>query len=120
MFYTSDHDTGSFSLNNFLHLGPNLYPEIFNVLLRFRFNPIHFTTDINQAFLQIVIDEVDRGVTRFLLSEELFDLTKLIINLTKLTKLYEKLNTQKFKGFRGYDLESVATPSYWLRQSNTI
>ena len=34
-------------------MGPNLLPEIFAMLLRFRLNPVAITGDIRQAFLKL-------------------------------------------------------------------
>ncbi|XP_054711322.1 uncharacterized protein LOC129220912 [Uloborus diversus] len=65
VFDASSHDSNSESLNDCLHVGPNLYPEIFEILLRFRYYPVAFTADIKQAFLQILLDKEDRDVTRF-------------------------------------------------------
>ncbi|GFY47686.1 integrase catalytic domain-containing protein [Trichonephila inaurata madagascariensis] len=42
----SSHDANSPSLNSCLHVGPNLYPEIFDILLRFRQNAVAFTVDM--------------------------------------------------------------------------
>jgi hypothetical protein len=46
-------------------MGPNLLPELFATLLRFRFNPVAIIGDIHQAFLQLQLDEKDRDLTRF-------------------------------------------------------
>jgi hypothetical protein len=46
-------------------MGPNLLPEIVAILLRFRLHPIAIIGDITQAFLQFVLDEKDRDLTRF-------------------------------------------------------
>ncbi|XP_054706720.1 uncharacterized protein LOC129216531 [Uloborus diversus] len=49
---------------------PNLCSEIFDILLRFRFQPIAYTTDMKQAFLQISLNEEDRDVTRFFFTDD--------------------------------------------------
>ena len=54
------------SLNECLHIGPPLHRKIFDLLLRFRMNPIAITADIEKAFLMIGIAEDDRNVLRFL------------------------------------------------------
>ncbi|GFV06412.1 integrase catalytic domain-containing protein [Trichonephila clavipes] len=56
VYDASSHDANSLSLNS-LHVGPNLYPEIFHILLRFRQNTVAFTADMKQAFLQIMLNE---------------------------------------------------------------
>ncbi|GFX18268.1 DUF1758 domain-containing protein [Trichonephila clavipes] len=40
VYDASSHDANSPFLNSFLHIGPNLYPEIFYILLRFRLNTV--------------------------------------------------------------------------------
>jgi hypothetical protein len=45
-------------------MGPNLRPELFATLLRFRLNPVTIIGDIHQAFLQLQLDEKDRDLTR--------------------------------------------------------
>ena len=54
------------SLNESLHTDPSLLTLIFNILLRFRMNPIALISDIQQAFHNIKIDETHRDVLRFL------------------------------------------------------
>jgi hypothetical protein len=45
-------------------MGPNLFPEIFATLLHFRLNSVAIVGDIQQAFLQLQVDEKDRELTR--------------------------------------------------------
>lgn len=66
VFDASAHEVGSPSLNDCLLPGPNLNPDLLTVLVRFRFHPIAFMSDITKAFLQISIAEEDRDVLRFL------------------------------------------------------
>ncbi|XP_064479221.1 uncharacterized protein LOC135392441 [Ornithodoros turicata] len=54
------------SLNDVLHAGPNLNPEVLHVLLRFRKNTVALIADIEKAFLQISLAEADRDALRFL------------------------------------------------------
>jgi hypothetical protein len=66
VFEASSHANNAPSLNEALEMGPNLLPEIFAILLRFRLHPIAIVSDIKQAFLQLTLDERDRDLTRFL------------------------------------------------------
>ena len=50
-FDGSSHNKNSASLNSYLHVGLNLYPEVFDILLRFRFNAVAFAANMRQPFL---------------------------------------------------------------------
>ena len=54
------------SLNDFLHVGPSLTLLLFDILLRSRENPVVLVGDIEEAFLNIEVDEEDRDYLRFL------------------------------------------------------
>ena len=54
------------SLNNCLYSGPNLLSKIFDILIRFRFNPIGIIADIKQAFLNVQISDEHKDFLRFL------------------------------------------------------
>ena len=56
----------SFSLNDCLMTGPNLIPKLFNILVKFRWNIVAVTADIEKAFLMISIRPSDRDMLRFL------------------------------------------------------
>ena len=53
------------SLNDILHSGPNIYPEITSQIIKFRSHGIGMTADISKMFRQIVIDPSDRDLHRF-------------------------------------------------------
>ena len=54
------------SLNDCLETGDNYIPHIFDMLARFRNNPIGLTADIEKAFLMVSIKEEERNMLRFL------------------------------------------------------
>ena len=56
----------SLSLNDCLEKGPNGIPHLFDILLKFRSNPIGLVADIEKAFHQIVIEQKDRDALRVL------------------------------------------------------
>lgn len=60
------------SLNECLYTGPSLSPEIFDILLRFRIEPIAVIADIEKAFLMVSVKESDRDVLRFLWVDDPF------------------------------------------------
>ncbi len=53
------------SLNDCLHPGPALQNQLWNILVRARFSPILLTGDLEKAFLQIRIRELERDSLRF-------------------------------------------------------
>jgi len=54
------------SLNDTLHQGPNLYPLLSDVLLRFWSHNIGFTADISKMFWEIKLYKDERDLHRFL------------------------------------------------------
>ncbi|XP_046329965.2 uncharacterized protein LOC124113582 [Haliotis rufescens] len=54
------------SLNEVIHQGPKLQRELFDVLLRFRRNPVALMSDIAEMYLQVKISPDDRPYHRFL------------------------------------------------------
>ena len=58
------------SLNESLETGPNFIPHLFDVLVRFRWNPVVISADIEKAFLTVGIDLNDRDMLRFLWLED--------------------------------------------------
>ena len=54
------------SLNDCLYTGPKFGQSIFDILLRFRFQKVALTGDIEKAFLMVSMDERDRDSLRFL------------------------------------------------------
>ena len=53
-------------MNSYLYSGANLLSNIFDILLRFRFNFIAILVDIKQAFLNVEISKENRYFLRFL------------------------------------------------------
>ncbi|EPB72220.1 integrase core domain protein [Ancylostoma ceylanicum] len=71
VFDASAHAVGKPSLNDMLHQGPLLLPNLLGILMRFRTGKIATTADIEKAFLQVRLHEEDRDVTRFLWVKDL-------------------------------------------------
>ncbi|GFW66194.1 integrase catalytic domain-containing protein [Trichonephila clavipes] len=71
VFDGSAHEDGQSSLNQILYTGPNLHPNILELLLCFRKSPVAFTADVKSAFLQIELDFRDRDFTRFFWTDNL-------------------------------------------------
>lgn len=66
VFDASSHAEGCPSLNDCLLAGPNLNPDLLDVLVKFRLHKIAFTADITKAFLQIALAEKEKDAVRFL------------------------------------------------------
>ena len=49
-----------FPSNDMIHVGPKLQQDLFNVLVRFRLNPVGVACDIKEMYLQIEIKEQNR------------------------------------------------------------
>jgi hypothetical protein len=58
--------TCNYSLNDCLLTGPNLIPQIFDLLVKFRQNPVRLVADIEKPFLMIGSNEEDRNMLIFL------------------------------------------------------
>ena len=54
------------SLNDCMHTGPNLLPDLVALLLRFRRWKVALTADVVKAFLQVAVHPADRDAHRFL------------------------------------------------------
>ncbi|XP_005097005.1 uncharacterized protein LOC101851945 [Aplysia californica] len=66
VFDASARGKNGISLNDCIETGPNLIPELIQVLLRFRRWKFGLTADIQKAFLQIKLNKEDQNVHRFL------------------------------------------------------
>lgn len=66
VFDASSNEKEMLSLNDCLHTGPNLNPDLLNILIKFRQHKIAMMADVTKAFLQISLNKRDRDVLRFL------------------------------------------------------
>ena len=70
-----------YALNDCLETGPNYIPQLLEVLLRFRWNPIAISADIEKAFLMVGINRNDRDMLRFLWLKNPYDPRSDVIHL---------------------------------------
>ncbi|EYC39640.1 hypothetical protein Y032_0647g1093 [Ancylostoma ceylanicum] len=71
VFDASSHFKDCPSLNDVLHQGPLILPELYAMLIRFRMPQYVVTSDVEKAFLQVHLHELDRDATRFFLGARL-------------------------------------------------
>ncbi|XP_055948872.1 uncharacterized protein LOC129981863 [Argiope bruennichi] len=88
VFDASSHAKGQLSLNDCLHTGINLIPDLFEILIGFRVQAVAITADIKKAFLQIQIAEEDQNYTSFFWTEdpekeeeEIFKMTRVLFGV---------------------------------------
>ncbi len=83
VFDASARSTTGISLNNTLIPGPNLYPAIQDILLRFIRHKIGLSGDISKMFREVILHPGDRDLHRFILRDEAGDLID--CRMTRLT-----------------------------------
>ncbi|GFY23028.1 integrase catalytic domain-containing protein [Trichonephila clavipes] len=66
VFEAASHQANELSLNDCLWPGPNLNPNLLDVLINFRLNRVAISSDIRQAFLQICLADKHKDFVRFL------------------------------------------------------
>ncbi|GFY46945.1 DUF1758 domain-containing protein [Trichonephila inaurata madagascariensis] len=106
VFDGSAHEDGQSSLNQNLYTGPNLHPNILELLLCFRKSPVAFTADVKSAFLQIELDLCDRDFTRFCWTDNLnnepyvFNFTRVLFGLRPSPYLLAATLKHHFKKYK--------------------
>ncbi|GFY00144.1 integrase catalytic domain-containing protein [Trichonephila clavipes] len=66
VFDAASHQANELSLKDYLWPGPNLNPNLLDVLIYFRLNRVAISSDIRQAFLQICLADKHKDSVRFL------------------------------------------------------
>lgn len=66
VFHASCKAANGISLNDGMESGPTLIPDLFQILLRYRKWKFGLTADIQKAFLQIKLHDIDQDMHRFL------------------------------------------------------
>lgn len=70
VFDASAPTTNGISLNDTLKPGPNLYPQLTDILLKFRTHVIGISADISKMFREVKLHPSERDAHRFLLRDE--------------------------------------------------
>ncbi|GFX54656.1 integrase catalytic domain-containing protein [Trichonephila clavipes] len=106
VFDGSAHEDGQSSLNQSLYTGPNLHPNILELLLCFQKSPVTFTADVKSVFLQIELDFRDRDFTRFYWTDNLnnepyvLNFTRVLFGLRPSPYLFAATLKHHFKKYR--------------------
>ncbi|GFX25812.1 DUF1758 domain-containing protein [Trichonephila clavipes] len=106
VFDGSAHENGQSSLNQSLHTGPNLHPNILELLLCFRKSPVACIADVKSAFLQIELDFRDRDFTRFFWTDNLnnepyvLNFTRVLFGLRPSPYLLAATSKHHFKKYK--------------------
>ena len=79
VFDASARDNGP-SLNDCLYKGPHLTPLLCDILSRFHSHVVPLTSDIEKAFLRIIVNENDRDYLRFLWFDNIFSYQPKIVH----------------------------------------
>ncbi len=69
VFDASSHSSTSYSLNDLLLTGPNLYPLLATILQRFKLHKIAYSADIGKMFREIALQDQDKDLHMFLFSD---------------------------------------------------
>ena len=65
VFDASARTTSGHSLNETLMVGPTLYPDIIDILIRFRSYSVSVTADISKMYRAVALSPLDRDLHRF-------------------------------------------------------
>ncbi|GFQ66132.1 uncharacterized protein TNCT_432351 [Trichonephila clavata] len=96
VFDGSTHGENQLSLNDCLNSGVNLNPDLLELILKFRENPIAYIADNEKAFIQIELHEQDRDVARFFWTENLNDYDPKNLQVYRLTRVLFGLPSSPF------------------------
>ncbi|GFX39617.1 integrase catalytic domain-containing protein [Trichonephila clavipes] len=113
VFDAASHQANELSLNDCLWPGPNLNPNLLDVLINFRLNRVAISSDIRQAFLQICLADKHKDFVRFLWTDSN-------------PRIGEKLNLQVYRfnrvifGVNSSPFLLAATIKYHIEKYNEI
>ncbi|KAK5969814.1 hypothetical protein GCK32_016404 [Trichostrongylus colubriformis] len=97
VFDASAHYRNQPCLNDILHQSPVLLPDMVGLLLRFRTHKIATISDVEKAFLQVRLQEIDRDATRCLWVKDIHKLlTDENIAVYRFTRVTFGLNASPF------------------------
>ncbi len=69
VFDASAKTNSGYTLNDTLHVGPNLYPPLVDILIKFRKHTVGISADLSKMFREILLNKDYRNLHRFLLCQ---------------------------------------------------
>ncbi|WKY07583.1 hypothetical protein Q1695_007220 [Nippostrongylus brasiliensis] len=97
VFDASSHYKECPSLNDVLHQGPLILPDLYGLLIRFRSTQYVAISDVEKAFLQVRLNERDRDATRFLWLKDIHaPITEDNMTIFRFTRVTFGLNVSPF------------------------
>ena len=102
-------------LNDFIHTGPKLQNELFDVLLRFRKNEVAVVCDISEMYLRVGIHETDRRFHRLLWDESEYEFNTLVFGVNAspfLAQLVAQTNAKQHRNDYPMAAETVLYCTY--------
>jgi len=106
------------SLNDTLHTGPNLYPHLSDILLKFRTHAIAVSADISKMFREVKLHEEEQDQHRFLCKDERGDIRDLRMKrLTFGVRCSPYVATQVIKHLTETHTDTHSPASQPLKQS---
>uniref|UniRef100_A0A8R1I7B7 Reverse transcriptase domain-containing protein n=1 Tax=Caenorhabditis japonica TaxID=281687 RepID=A0A8R1I7B7_CAEJA len=119
----SSHYKGKPSLNDVIHQGPVILPDIVQMLTRFRSGRHVIIADVEKAFLQVFLHEKDRDVTRVIWIRDLDQpLTDENLVIYRFTRVLFGLNVSPFllAATIQYHLESYPDQALATEMNNNL
>ncbi|PIC44764.1 hypothetical protein B9Z55_005020 [Caenorhabditis nigoni] len=93
----SSHGRGDQSINELLHKGPILMPDMVEMLIRFRSGTTAIISDVEKAFLQVRVNPLDRDITRVIWLKDIdAPVTRSNIQVYRFTRVIFGLNVSPF------------------------
>ncbi|GFX72450.1 uncharacterized protein TNCV_3601291 [Trichonephila clavipes] len=97
VFDAASHQANELSLNDCLWPGPNLNPNLLDVLINFRLNRVAISSDIRQAFLQICLVDKHKDFVRFLWTDSNPRIgEKLTLQIYRFNRVIFEVNSSPF------------------------
>ena len=102
-------------INDFIHRGPKLQNDLFDILLRFRKHEIAVNCDISEMYLQVRLCESDRKYHRMLWDNSEYEFNRLLFGIITspfLAKYVSQKNAQEYADIFQMAADTVLKSTY--------